>query len=146
MGGRPPKPTAKLKHEGGYRADRHASRADASFHGSRPNMPANLGERGKLLWSTYFECAPDDMLIQIDAAALEDACRTWDRICAYQDYLASEPLEFKVQRALIQDQRIFIAYSAKLGLTPVDRAKLHVPSKPKDDDNPLAKLRAMRAS
>jgi phage terminase small subunit len=146
MRGRPPRPTAELIADGSYRADRHGHRADVQFAGDKPDEPEGLGEYGGQLWRDYFACAPPDLLIQIDSACLEDACRTWERISQYQRILSADPLELKVAAALIQAQRVFLNYSARLGLSPVDRARLKAPPKPKQDDNPLTRLRAARIS
>lgn len=125
-GGRPPKTSAELKLYGGFRKDRHGSRAE--FSASEPVKPG-LGKIASAIWDLVVNGLPLDAKSAIDAPALEGMCRWYGVFAEYMGKLESDTGDYRVLMMASIAWKQFESAAAKFGLTPVDRAKLKVPAK-----------------
>jgi phage terminase small subunit len=143
--GRPPKTTDQHKADGTYRPGEHGVRVESQFGAGRPVMPADLDEHGAKMWDMVCQHMPLSVSSPLDEFALADCCRTWSLVRIYHELLRSDPLDKDVAKVLSQSQEKFLKWSARFGMSPVDRARLKAPaeSAPADDD-PYATLLKVR--
>lgn len=135
--GRPPKSTAQHKADGTYNVTRHRNRADVNWPAHAPEPPADLTPYAYNMWQTYIATCPPEMLSEVDSTVLEQACR-WGAISAeLTTFVEHNPLQLDVLKAAATASQKFYAYCSKLGLSPVDRARLKAPDPKSLDDDPL---------
>ena len=119
MAGRPRKPTALLKLEGSFRRDRHGDRVqepDAPLGGPPGHLPADA----RLAWRQVAGSAtwlrrPDRPLVEL-YAQLQAAAR--------RDFAAMSAAKLS----------LLAGVAGRLGLGPVDRARVHAASAAPEDD------------
>ena len=137
MKGRPPKTTAQHKAEGTFRTTRHRNRADANWSPMSPEPPDDLTPAAKQIWRSYMDGCPQEMLASIDGQMLATACQWGAMAYELTTYCAHNILEFEAQKAAARATDKFNALSSKLGMSPVDRARLKAPDPKSLDDDPL---------
>ena len=128
MRGRPPKSIEDLKVFGGYREDRHGSRAQAEPKvDGLPQRPEGLNENEAWLWdlvvSEYGESGP---VRALDTAALLQCCKLWDLLTLAQEAASLDPLDKNIRVAVTGYYAAWDRAAAKLGLTPRDRRSVRV--------------------
>ena len=132
MAGRPRKPTRILKLAGTFRKDRHGDRFDSQIDPEVPNAPEWLTGEGLAEWDRLTgHIQYRRALAPIDRGALATYCTMWANHveCVKAGGLPSSGLIATM-----------LSVGGKLGLNPVDRAKLQVPSAEKTK-SPWAALR-----
>jgi phage terminase small subunit len=126
--------------EGTYRADRHATRIDA--HGKLPSIekPAWLQGVASELWDAIVSTLPPAVLCRADAATLAGACRWWAEWQRWDAELLNPNSQidpYKATMAAEKAWRCYLAAASKVGLSPVDRARLDVSAKPESPGDAL---------
>lgn len=144
--GRPPLSTAQHKAQGTARSNRHSDRVDTQYKPGAPPIPDRLGDQGARLWCEHIRTTPAECVTEIDFAGLEEACRVYQRLHEYSLLLADDPLELKIAKAHDNLTTKFLAYMARFGWSPVDRARLKSPGGAKQNENPMAALLKVRAA
>jgi hypothetical protein len=124
---RPRKPTAEMELKGAFKKDPKRRRVDPKTSGPIGNPPPSMGLELHATWYELAEQAPIDVLRSADRALLELAARLLFRIRK----MPLDALEPAVFGQLIK------CLSA-MGMTPVDRSKVHAPKE--KDENPFAKF------
>ena len=121
------------------------------FEGKLPlNPPPGLGKEGCRLWRQVVECIPDYLVRQVDAAGLYSLCKMW---CSYLkaarafDKAVVGSLEYhKLCKTTCELFSKFHAAANSFGMSPSARAKFrNPPPKEKNDENPLERMKLVRA-
>lgn len=125
---RPRKPTAELKLNGAFAKNPNRKRVDAVTHGPVGDPPPSLNLELHATWFELAGQAPMNVLRSADRALLEMATKllfTFRKL----------PADVLPEPALIGQ---FLKCLGAMGMTPVDRSKVHAPQdKP---DNPFSKF------
>lgn len=130
--GRPRKPTEKHKLDGTYRQDRHANRIDSGANLPPIEKPADLAGDAADLWDLLVRTLPPGVLGASDMPTLAGACRWWGEWRRWDRELSNPDSEMDVYKASILAGMAWKCYTqaaSKLGLSPVDRARLDVSAK-----------------
>jgi phage terminase small subunit len=126
--GRKSTPTETLKLHGGYRADRHADRADVAPPMGEPVKPADLGEVEAALWDQIVPSLVQKKLAGVkDTAALVSLCELWGLYRASYAMAKVAPTDKEIRCAVTGYWGAFDRMAAKFGLTAADYASLKVP-------------------
>lgn len=139
MPGRPRKPTLLLALKGTRRADRHADRSDDTPSTGIPEKPKWLNAEAGRMWEHLTTDGEYKQAItQVHLPMLAVFCDLWSQYVAS----ARRPRKGEAPKPRLSASEIAVMTNigSKLGLTPSDRARLHIPKTAKDD-NPWAKLR-----
>jgi phage terminase small subunit len=151
---RPRTPTNVLELSGAFDKNPQRRRRDPKAAGPLGSAPVHLDEQERQLWNEFRRKAPEKVLTAADRFVLEILCRLMARqrypgtvcpcdpktpcpICKGTCYVGRVPLSNGELNALMQG-------IAKLGFTPVDRAKISVGSGKEQDDNPFTKFTSGR--
>lgn len=136
MAGRNPKTSAELKLTGGFRADRHGSRADVVWPHDLPEKPADLSDDAAWLWELVLSQLPDAARAKVDAAVLRGMCEWWGLYRRYMN-LATEATaeDYRIVQMAAMAWKQFEKSSCDFGLSPAARAKLRVGGKEKAKAN-----------
>lgn len=122
---RPPKPVEVLKITGAYRADRHKVREDAAKPAGCVEEPVNLDGLGLQQWEVIRQTLiPLGYLTSADQHVVDLCCRLWSLL---QNSIAAaqlEPTDKDARAAVVAYNQQWLACSARLGLSPIDRIKL----------------------
>lgn len=146
MRGRPPKTTAQHKADGTLRSNRHSDRSDHQWPSNLPEPPADLTPYALRMWRRYVEIAPPGIIATIDFETLEQACR-WAAIASeLTTFVEHNPLQIDVLKAAATATQKYYGYTSKLGLSPVDRARIKLDTGTNEDDDPMVKLLKMTES
>ena len=143
--GRPPKTAAQHKADGTFRKDRHGARAELAIRPGAPEMPDDLDEDGIGLWQKIIETLPAEVLSELDSYGLADCCRWWSVMVRCHRFVRDNPADKESISLLNTATNHFHKYSAKFGLSPVDRARLKSPPKQDDEFDPIAAVLKMTA-
>ncbi len=135
------RPKSILDHKlaGTYRADRHGGRADAKCVPGAPLDDDDKGEFSdyeKEILDAIMASLPAEVFCTCDATVLSAACTWGAQIRHISDDLRSPKRIYPRYRLLIElalATKNFLAAASKLGLSPVDRARLQVPDVPMVD-------------
>ncbi len=133
--GRPPKPVSEHVLNGTYRRDRHGDRAEAACTPGDPAVePADddsvLSYYEKDVLDAILASLPRELFCTCDATVLTLATTWGAQIRRINEALRITEDDSKRYRLLLElaiASKNFLAASAKLGLSPVDRARLQVP-------------------
>lgn len=141
---RPRKPLAQLQLTGAYRQDRHGGRCDDLVAVDRPpRKPAWIVGDAAWLWRLITRNLLPGMLLRVDTPTLASCCRWWALWREYDQQLADGAGNaYKVMLQATMAWKNFEKAASKLGLSPVDRAKLQLP--PVDDGVAPVRKRARR--
>lgn len=123
--GNPRKPTSELKLHGAYRKDRHGDRVDQLLSPAVPARPDGLDSIAAEHWDRIVQhIGRTGALTAIDSEAIELAARYWSLWKRAVRRCEKRPMDrdFRIQ-AVAYGQEWGKAAS-KLGLNPVDRARL----------------------
>jgi phage terminase small subunit len=122
---RPPKPAEVLKITGAYRADRHRMRDEAAKPTGSVEQPQNLDGLGVQQWNVISQTiVPLGYLTSADQHVVDLCCRLWSLL---QNSIAAaqlEPTDKDARAAVVAYNQQWLACSARLGLSPIDRIKL----------------------
>lgn len=137
--GRPPKPLEHHARDGTFRAHRHAGMAGVKATG-KPVCPRCLSGEARKFWTLVVpELTQNGTVKRLDTAAVQAACETWALYrAAYQEAIA-DPLDKAARCAVVSYLALWERLAAKLGLSPVDRARLRADDGGADED-PRLKL------
>src|SRR5262245_29297394 len=121
--GRSRKPTARLKLRGTYRRDRQGGRFDDSRRPAELPKTKGMSNQAAALWDSLgldltWLRRPDWPLFQAGC----EACAAWKA-----GWHSSDAIK---RREAHEALKLFVAIAAKLGMTPVDRARLAAEPKP----------------
>jgi len=133
--GRPPKPIEQHIKEGTYRRDRHGGALVVTGDRLpvRADAPAHLSPRRRAIWSAVLaNVAP--IMRDSDVMMLEVVAVAWDTYLELQDEIDSMGLSFTDDKGVLRPNplirerdrqfKLFMDASARLGLSPADRARL----------------------
>lgn len=137
MGQRGPAPAtiSVLSAKGQYRKDRHAERAEMPEATGEPEKPAGLCEDGSWLWDTVLRSVKAGQIKLADTAILWHACEVWGLMRKVHNQLVNAPGDKNLRIAFNDYSSHFTALAAKLGITPVDRARIRVEAKETKDNS-----------
>lgn len=124
---RPRKPTAELELKGAFKKDPQRRRVDPKTSGPVGAPPPSLNLELHATWHELADQAPIDVLRSADRALLETATRLLFNFRRLPFDVLPEP-------ALIGQ---LLKCLSAMGMTPVDRSKVHAPKE--KVDNPFAK-------
>lgn len=148
-----PVPKTKAEHDrdGSFRPNRHAGMpSDADFAGAIGKIPTDFKGVEKRLWSRVVKSFPPEGLRRLDTDALEAMCRWYGQYHRIMQRMAEYDVEDGPYFKLVTLAGIAWKHAAtamtRFGLTPADRAKLRMPVKSKDDDDPLDMLKNLGAA
>lgn len=130
-------PPDKLKEIGQWKPNRHAGRQAPPVAQGVPTPPAGLADPGKTLWFQVVDHLQSQKLAgEVDSATIEMACRTYNLLKRAHDAAEADPLDKDARIAVNEYSRVFLAYSTKLGINPMDRQRMQQtePDKPEDDE------------
>ena len=128
--GRPRKPTAQLKLSGTYRADRHGNRVDDTVAAGKPLKPTWLKGDASAAWEAMVGSLAAGVLTYADSMLLAGAARWWASWRKYDGVLqAGEADGYKAMMMAAIAWKNFEKCAAKLGLNPIDRAKMRCETK-----------------
>lgn len=130
---RPRKPTAELERNGAFAKNPNRKRQDAKTSGPVGDPPPSLNLALHATWHELAEQAPLNVLRSADRALLEMATRLLYNFRALPFTVLPEP-------ALIGQ---LIKCLSAMGMTPVDRSKVHAPQE--KAENPFAKFASKAA-
>ena len=139
---RPRKPTELLKASGGSRADRHGARLDAIVnHADKPYKPAWLTGPAVAVYDEIVASMIGNALASSDVWLIAGAARWW---CVWRKYdgmiKTGKGDQYKLVMLATMAWKNFEKCAAKLGLSPVDRARLQIEAeKPGDMASPAFK-------
>lgn len=134
MGGRPRKPTRLLKFQGTYEEKKQGGRADEEPPDGKPRMPAGLSTKEKRKWKLIAGNVPDGIYGKAEELLITGAVKWHTRY----EHALQAGLDGDAQKAW----KTFTDTLAKLGATPVDRAKLQMPTGDKGKSKLGARKRA----
>ncbi len=127
--GRHRKPIEKHVLDGTYRADRHGVKPDDSASVQSPVKPADLNGPAGQCWDRVVAVLAG-IVRDRDAEQLAELCRWWARIQRVGEVLdKAKPgtLEYgRLMNAASTAAATFDRLAKRFGLTPADRAQLHV--------------------
>jgi hypothetical protein len=124
---RPRKPTAELERNGAFAKNPNRKRADPKTTGPVGDPPPTMPLELHSIWHELAEHAPLNVLRSADRGLLEVASRLLHAI-RIAPLLVVEPALYAQ----------FIKCLSAMGMTPVDRSKVHAPQE--KADNPFAKF------
>lgn len=140
LAGRPPKTLDQLNRDGTFRADRHAARAAAPKATGRPTCPRSLAGDARKFWNAVVpELVANGTVKRLDTATVQAACETWALYRAAYEEAVADPLDKLARCAVASYLTLWERLSAKLGLSPTDRARLRCGADDGEDD-PRLKL------
>jgi phage terminase small subunit len=129
--GRKPTPTPDLKLHGGYRADRHGDRADATPPTGEPIKPPHFGDVESALWDQVVPDRVRRKLVGVaDTAELVAMCELWGLYRASYSIAKVAPTDKEARCAVTGYLALFDRLASKFGLTSADFANLKVPREP----------------
>lgn len=139
---RPRTPTNLLELSGAFDKNPQRRRRDPKSSGPVGAAPVSLNEVERAIWNELRRQAPDKVLTAADRCLLEIVCRLMARFRLAGTTIPGTdriflPLSNGELNALMQG-------IAKLGFTPVDRAKISVGSGKEQEDNPFRKFTSGR--
>lgn len=152
---RPRTPTQVLELKGAFDKNPQRRRRDPSPAGPVGSAPVSLNEAERKIWSEICRKAPDKVLTAADSFLLEIVCRLMFRFrmpiaqcssCGGQKVIGNERCINCAGRGVINqalekgELNSLMQGIAKLGFTPVDRAKISVDTGKEEDSNPFAKF------
>lgn len=115
-------------------------RSDANWHSTAPQAPHDLTPYARKMWDDFVANAPPTLLATCDLTVLASCCQ-WGSIAYEQTtFYAHNPLQIDVGQAAAKAVDKFLSLSARVGMSPIDRARLKTPVEKKDDDDPMAVL------
>ena len=124
-GGHNKKPTAILKMEGTFDPKVHGDRVDELVVGDKPNRPASLQGRAREAWDRIVKATPAGVYGVQDTDLLVMYCRTYEK---YDAAYKADNLAAQTRYA-----EVIIRLAGKLGLGPIERARMTCKPKPKKD-------------
>lgn len=130
---RPRKPTAELERNGAFAKNPNRKRKDPQTSGPVGDPPPSMNLQLHATWYELAEHAPINVLRSADRALLEMATKLLYGFRAMPMAALPEP-------ALISQ---FIKCLSAMGMTPVDRSKVHAPQE--KAENPFAKFASKAA-
>lgn len=136
--GRNPDPTEKLKARGTFRKDRHGDRVDNEFEGQPMPLKRLTGDALKL-WKFVVESLPQKVLAEADSLLIQIMCESYAnyRKAEKEHNKSGEWKDFCKMQAFAKQVR---EIASRLGMSPVDRAKLKVSSPGKKSTDPVADM------
>jgi phage terminase small subunit len=130
MAGRPPKPTADLKLHGGFRADRHGDRVDVAMPSGLPPKPDGLDPAAGEHWDRIVDhIGKTGVLAEIDAEEVEKAARYWSLWRRSISSCEADVTDKDARLNAVAFGQEWSKSASKLGLNPIDRARLRAPKK-----------------
>ena len=138
---RPRKPTELLKASGGFRADRHGNRLDAAIVShDKPYKPAWLTGPAVAVYDAIVESLVGSALASSDVWLIAGAARWWTVWRKFDGKIKTgRGDQYKLVMLATMAWKNFEKCAAKLGLSPVDRARLQLESGPKGEETPQFK-------
>ncbi len=137
QGGRPRKPVATLKLQGTYRKDRHANHVSAPP--GKLRCPAWLDAYGKKHFKAVVKVLGDvpKLLAAVDADALALYAAAWSDFRSAQDHIRKHGAEIEDTNGIFHSNpavrrkykaaEVIRQIMCRFGMTPSDRAGLHLP-------------------
>ena len=125
--GNPRKPVVSLKLAGTYRADRHGDRG-GQWSSDPPEQPPDLDGVALEMWQQLVSSVPAGVLTSSDSFMLVGACRWYSLWLRFDRQIrdgVGDP--YKVTILACAAWKAFMNAAGRLGLSPVDRAKLTIP-------------------
>lgn len=129
--GRPPKSTSKLKLAGTYRDDRHGERGDSEPPLGVPVRPDGLTDEESECWYRHIGQVIANGAGEADTDRLVGLCKWHARYRRYEAELGEKPGDYKLLVMCVTAWKQYEQSASKLGIGPVDRAKLRVPKQEK---------------
>lgn len=127
--GRPRKPIEKHLLDGTFRADRHGAPPDDSGTVRPPVKPADLGDAAGAFWDRVVVLL-EGVVRDRDGEQLAELCRWWATLQKVRAALdKAQPGSLRYGRLMNQASTAaatFDRIAKRFGLTPADRAALHV--------------------
>jgi P27 family predicted phage terminase small subunit len=127
IGGRPPKATATLKAEGGYRTERHDKRADTHVLPASLQSPKHLGEAGCDLWRRVVTSLPEALITNLDPDSLTQFCDLADSYAKIRPVFIADPIDKDIRIAYMAIIAAMDRLGRQFGWTPQSRASLQLP-------------------
>lgn len=132
-GGQNRKTTAELKATGGYRKDRHGSRAE--FKAGKPKKPSHLGENGSKTWARVLDSLPKEAVSALDTDALTMFCDMIDLYYAISPQVQADPLDKDLSGLLMKTSEKIDRLGRQFGWTPQSRAGIQVKAAPEEPES-----------
>ena len=136
--GRRPKPTLELLKQGTYRADRHGDRMEIAYAKKLPGHLKHLGATARYIYNKIGRMlVANGVLTEADGTILALYAQVWS--------LWAKASEERDTKGIVQCGLLLEKYGSRLGLSPVDRARIRVET-PKETSTPMAELLSGRHS
>jgi len=133
MRGRPRKTLDELRQLAVFRPGRHADRIDEPKFDGEPHKPEGLDPVASNFWDVVVpQLISRRVVTSIDSAALVALCRLWSLFDASATAAQANPTDKAARFATTAYYAAWERAASKLGLNPIDRARLSVPP----DDKP----------
>lgn len=149
--GRPAKPVARHRADGTFQPCRHQVRSKGAIGGT-PVFPQELAgdTDAAALWQTVLEQVPPPIVAGADTPTLLMLCRLWSEWRKIDRLLerlspASKKYAPTLRNSLAMG-KAWNSIACRFGLTPSDRARLHIEAAAEDDDAFAALLSSREAS
>lgn len=132
--GRPRKTLEQLKTLGVFRPDRHAGRVLEPTAAGQPVKPRGLARDVSAVWDRIVpQLVAMRTVKEIDTDAVVAACETWVLYRRALRQAMRDPCDPSIRTAVVAYLAAWDRAAAKLGMSPIDRAKLSVPPEVKAD-------------
>ena len=142
IGGRPPKATATLKAEGGYRATRHRDRVDVNIAPAKLAIPKHLGEAGRDLWQRVVGSLPEALLTSLDPDSLTQFCDMADAYAKIRPVFIADPIDKEIRISYMAVVSAMDRLGRQFGWTPQSRAGLQMGKKEDKEESAFGVLLA----
>ncbi len=150
MAGRKPLPTSIKKIKGTLQKCRTNTREPKPI-GDLVEPPDYMTDGAKSAWRYAIQCAPPNLLKQLDASVLEVWACAADLYRRAQQGLAETGLLVKAPMTGVLMQSPYLAIANKqaqimtkagveMGFTPSSRSKINMPDEPKDEHDPWSDI------
>jgi phage terminase small subunit len=135
---RPPKPTALHRAAETYREDRHGTRIDEQVAGGSPQKPDWLNADASWAWDEITSCLAAGVLASVDVLLLAGTCRWWAEWRRWDLAMGDGECDpYKAGCMAGMAWKAFTVGASKLGLSPVDRARLRAPERKQEQSGKL---------
>lgn len=132
--GRPRIPLERLKLVGSFRANEHAGRLNEPQMAGVPVKPRGMSKEVSAVWDRYIpQLLAMRTVKEIDTDAVVAACEMWVLYQKAHRSAMRYPTDKEVRGAVVAYYASWEKAAAKLGLNPIDRAKMSAPPEPKPE-------------
>jgi phage terminase small subunit len=129
--GRPRKPIQQLLDLGIFRGDRHAARLNEPKAAGVPIKPKGMDRIASAFWNRLLpRLLASKIVKEIDTEAVVSACELWALYCKAKRRAMKFPCDKDIRSAVVAYWNAFDKAAARLGMNPVDRAKISVTPEP----------------